>query len=169
MAKIGRPDGFKHEFLEQAEKLCQLGATDEELANFFNVAVRTIYRWAARIPEFSQALKQGKDSADERVVRSLYHRAVGYTFDAVKIFQVAGQPLIVPYKEHVPPDTTAGIFWLKNRRKDEWRDRREVEVGGPGDFERMSDGELAEYVKTQAAELGGSGDGTGEAPKTTRH
>ena len=127
-AKIGRPSDFKDEFIEQATKLCKLGATDAELADFFEVSVRTIYRWAAKIPEFCHALKAGKDVADERVVRSLYHRAIGYTFEAVKIFQSAGVPLIVPYKEHVPPDTTAGIFWLKNRRKAEWRDHYDHDV-----------------------------------------
>jgi hypothetical protein len=121
----GRPTAYKPEYAEQAEKLCKLGATDIELADFFEVSDRTIYRWQSQHPEFCQALKAGKDAADERVERSLYHRATGYTFEAVKIFQHQGQPVTVPYREHVPPDTTAMIFWLKNRRKDQWRDRHE--------------------------------------------
>lgn len=52
---------------------------------------------------------------------------MGYTFDAVKIFQVRGKALIVPYKEHVPPDIGAAAIWLKNRRRNDWRDRQEIE------------------------------------------
>jgi hypothetical protein len=59
--------------------------------------------------------------ADDRVVRSLYQRSVGYSCEAVKIFMPAGakQPVYVPYREHVPPDTAAASLWLRNRRKDE--------------------------------------------------
>lgn len=128
----GRPSKFDEAFVEQARKLCELGATDEELANFFEVTARTIYRWQAEYPEFCQALKAGKDSADERVIRSLYHRAVGYSHEAVKIFMPAGAeaPVYAPYVEHSPPDTTAAIFWLKNRRREEWRDKHDVEASG---------------------------------------
>lgn len=130
----GRPTDFNPEFVPQAEKLCALGATDEDIADFFDVSARTIYRWKHEHPEFCQALKIGKDAADTRVEMSLYHRAVGYTFDAEKIVTVArgnnqGSEIErVPYKEHVPPDTTAAIFWLKNRKRAEWRDRIEHEV-----------------------------------------
>jgi hypothetical protein len=129
----GRPSSYKSEYAEQAAKLCLLGATDADLADFFGVSDRTIYRWQIEFPEFCQALKAAKAQADDRVERSLYHRAVGYTFDAVKIFQYEGAPVQVPYREHVPPDTTAMIFWLKNRRCNEWRDRRELTGadGGP--------------------------------------
>ena len=125
-----------------------LGATDDDLAEFFKVHRATIYRWAAKHKEFCDALKAGKDPADDRVERSLYHRAVGYTHDAVKIFLPRGatEAVIVPYKEHVPPDTTAAIFWLKNRRKSEWRDRQEHAVGLPSDFDNMTNEQLAEFI-----------------------
>lgn len=128
--KAGRPTEYKPEYAAQVQKLCQLGATDEEVANFFEVSARTIYRWAARHDEFCQALKAGKEIPDERVARSLYHKAVGYTFDSEKVFQFQGEIVRAPIKEHVPPDTTAMIFWLKNRRKDEWRDRIDHELSG---------------------------------------
>lgn len=132
MADVGRPSEYRPEFAEQARKLCQLGATDVEIGDFFEVSVRTIYRWKADHDEFCHALKAGKEIADERVERSLYQRAVGYTHDAVKIFMPAGasEPVYAPYREHNPPDTTAAIFWLKNRRKDDWRDKQEHEIGG---------------------------------------
>ncbi len=118
--------------VKQAEKLAKLGATDREVAEFFDVTVRTIYRWKNENDSFCQALKTGKEFADDRVERALYHRALGYSFDAVKIFAdpKTGSEHVVDYVEHCPPDTTAAIFWLKNRRPDEWRDKRDVEHSG---------------------------------------
>ena len=128
----GRPTAYKPEFAAQAAKLCEMGATDSEIAGFFEVHVATVYRWQAAHPEFCDALKTGKEVANERVERSLYHKAVGYTFESVKIFMPAGheKPVYAPYREHVPPDTTAAIFWLKNRRPDDWRDKQQHEHTG---------------------------------------
>lgn len=124
----GRPSKFKPEMVEQAKKLCLLGATDREIADFFKVTESTIYQWKLHYPEFSQALKLAKEAADERVEKSLYRRALGYSHDAVKIFAdpKTGAEQIVPFTEHYPPDTTAAIFWLKNRKPAEWRDRQEL-------------------------------------------
>lgn len=129
---MARPSSFKEEYIQQAEKLCALGATDQEIADFFEVDVRTIYRWKADNDAFCQALKAGKDVADERVVRSLYQRAIGYEQDEVKIFMPAGadDPVYAPYRAKIAPDTTAAIFWLKNRRRDEWRDKQTIEGTG---------------------------------------
>lgn len=139
---MARPTSYKPEFSEQAEKLCKLGATDIELADFFGISDRTIYRWQAQFPEFCRSLKAGKETSDERVERSLYHKAVGYTFDSEKVFQFQGEIVRTKTREHVPPDTTAAIFWLKNRRPVEWRDRQQHELtganGGPIQTEEMS-------------------------------
>jgi len=143
MAKNGRPTAYSAAAVKQAKKLCELGATDEDLADFFEVSVRTIYRWQTQHKEFCQALKAGKAEADDRVERSLYHKAVGYRHEAVKIFMPANalEPVYAPYTEQVAPDTTAAIFWLKNRRPAEWRDRQQHELsgpdGGPIPFERI--------------------------------
>lgn len=128
MSATGRPTEYKPEYAEQAEKLCKLGATDKDLADFFDVSIRTVERWRVQHEEFCRAAKNGKDEADNRVERSLYQRAVGYTFESEKIFQNKGEVVRAPCLEHVPPDVTAAIFWLKNRRKDEWRDRTEHNV-----------------------------------------
>lgn len=122
----GRPTKYKKGFARKAEKLCNLGATDEEIADFFGVHVVTIYRWKNKHPEFCNALKVGKGRADDRVERSLYQRALGYSHPEDKIFASAGEPLIVPTVKHYPPDTTAAIFWLKNRRAAEWRDTQYI-------------------------------------------
>jgi hypothetical protein len=130
----GRPSAYKPEFVQQAKKLCELGAIDVELADFFGVSIRTIADWKTRHSGFLQALKAGKDSADDRVERSLYLRAAGYTFDSEKIFlpKDSRTPVRVKTREHCPPDVVACIFWLKNRRREIWRDRQEHEHGGIG-------------------------------------
>lgn len=121
----GRPSSFRPEFIEQAKRLCELGATDFEIAKFLNINTATFYRWRHDYPEFCEALKAGKHSLDERVVRSLAHKALGYSFESEKIFAHQGKILRAKTIEHVPPDTTAMIFWLKNRRPAEFRDRQE--------------------------------------------
>lgn len=128
----GRPTDYKPEYAEQAAKLCALGATDIELADFFGVDVRTVYRWKHKHDEFCQALNAGKEKADERVINSLYHRAIGYEQDEVKIFMPAGAdaPVYAPFRAKVAPDVTAAIFWLKNRKPDDWRDKQEHQHAG---------------------------------------
>ncbi len=133
MADMGRPTDYRDDFARQAAKLCLLGATDQELADFFDVSVRTIHRWKADHDDFCHSIKAGKEQADDRVERSLYQRAVGYEQEEVKIFMPAGadEPVYAPFTAKVTPDTTAAIFWLKNRRKDEWRDRHDLTHGNP--------------------------------------
>jgi hypothetical protein len=124
----GRPNKFKLEYIEQARKLSQFGHTDPELAEFFGVHLQTINNWKVNHPEFLYALKAGKEVADRRVERSLYSRAVGYNYEATKIFMPANRskPVYAKYIEHVPPDVTAGIFWMKNRDPEHWRDVQNV-------------------------------------------
>lgn len=153
MAARGRPADYKPEYAKQAEKLCQLGATDQELADFFDVDARTIYRWKHDHDDFCQALKAGKDVADERVERSLYQRAIGYEQDEVKIFMPANSPapIYAPYRAKVAPDVTAAIFWLKNRRKDDWREKQEVD-------HTSSDGSMSP-ARIELVALTGNADG----------
>ncbi len=123
----GRPTAFKPEFLEQARKLFQLGATDHEVADFFEVDRRTLTNWRNTIPEFAEASAVGKAVADDRVEQSLYHKAIGYTYDSEKIFCDKGVVVRASTVEHVPPDTQAATFWLKNRRKELWRDTSQID------------------------------------------
>lgn len=137
---MARPSKFKPEFVEQAQKLCALGATDEDLADFFGVNRATIWRWAQSNEEFCSTIKAGKAIADSRVEMSLYHKAIGYTFDSVKVFMPANAPAPVyaPIREHVAPDTTAMIFWLKNRKPQEWRDKQEMDLTGNVKVEQIT-------------------------------
>ena len=125
---MGRPSKYKPAFAKQAQKLTELGATDQEMADFFEVEVRTLHRWKHDHEEFCHSIKMGKETADDRVERSLYQRAVGYEQEEVKIFMPSGaeNPVYAPYRAKVAPDVTAAIFWLKNRRSDEWRDKNET-------------------------------------------
>lgn len=122
----GRPSDYRSEYAEQARNYCLLGATDKDLAGFYGVSEQTINTWKQKHPEFLESIKEGKENADARVAQSLFHRATGYSHPEDKIFNHNGEPLVVPTIKHYPPDATAAIFWLKNRRKQDWRDRHEV-------------------------------------------
>ena len=124
----GRPSKYKKEYDGQANKLCLLGYTNEELASFFDVAVSTVSKWISEIPSFSESLKEGRQIADGNVVRSLYHRAIGYSHPEDKVFNDNGTPLIVPTTKHYPPDTGACMAWLHNRQRGKWKKAPAEEV-----------------------------------------
>jgi hypothetical protein len=128
-AKRGRPSGLTPERVKQAEKLAKLGATDQEVADFFEISRMTVTRWKESSPAFCAALKAGKAPADDRVERSLYSRATGYEHDEVDIRVVGGEVVQTPIRKFYPPDTVACIFWLKNRRPDKWRAQPEEGAG----------------------------------------
>lgn len=127
---FGRPTKYKIEYNEQAYKLCLLGHTDEELAEFFEVHVSTIHQWKLDYPDFSDSIKRGKDVADAEVSKSLYHRALGYSHPDVDIKAVNGEIVETPVMKHYPPDATSAIFWLKNRQPKKWRDKQVMEHEG---------------------------------------
>jgi hypothetical protein len=127
----GRPSKFKPEFIAQASKLAALGATDREAAEFFGVSEATLHRWKHENAEFCESLKVGKEQADARVEQSLYRRALGYSHDDTHFSSYEGAVTATPFVKHHPPDTTAAIFWLKNRRPELWRDVKAQELSGP--------------------------------------
>jgi hypothetical protein len=112
-----------------AKHVARLGATDADLAKIFGVSDATIDNWKAQHPDFLGSSKEGKEEADARVVGSLYQRAVGYSYETIKIFcDKNGNVTKMPYREHVPRDVTAQIFWLKNRDPAHWRDAWQLDV-----------------------------------------
>ncbi|MFB6456495.1 hypothetical protein ACE38W_14575 [Chitinophaga sp. Hz27] len=127
----GRPAIYQEIYNEQVEKLCKLGATDVEIADFFCIAVSTLNNWKKAYPEFMESIKRGKLLADANVSNSLYHRAIGYEHDSEEIKVVSlgagvGASIErVPVRKVYPPDTPAAIFWLKNRQPKKWRDKIE--------------------------------------------
>jgi DNA-binding XRE family transcriptional regulator len=130
---VARPSKYQPEYSRIAHSLALLGATDSDLAKAFDVSEQTINAWKKDFPEFFESLKAGKHEADNRVVRSLFERATGYSHPEDKIFQYEGSPVIVPTIKQYAPDTTAAIFWLKNRRPSEWRDKMELDANLHGD------------------------------------
>lgn len=117
--------------LADAITLGRQGATDFEVAQAFGVSPAVITYWRSKDPDFDRALRVHAEVADDRVERALFHKATGYSFHAEKIHVSAdGVVTRVPYIEHVAPDNTAMIFWLKNRRRDRWRDQQDVKVEG---------------------------------------
>jgi hypothetical protein len=129
---MARPTAYREDYATQAYKLALVGMTDAQMADFFEVAVSTFARWKRMHRTFSDALKRGKGSADAEVAKALYRKATGYSHKAVKIFLHEGKAVIVPYTEKYPPDSTACIFWLKNRQREQWRDRQ-ADGDTPGD------------------------------------
>lgn len=125
MAHVGRPTKYDEDkYPKQAYKLCLLGATDAELADFFEVHEDTINEWKIVYPEFSVSIKKGKDQADAEVAHKLFKRATGYEHDDVDIKMYEGQIIETQLVKHYPPDTAAAIFWLKNRQKKKWTDKQ---------------------------------------------
>jgi len=104
--------------LEKVEVIASMGLTDEQIAVILGISPRTLNYWK-KDPAFLQSLKRGKLKADFRVIQSLYHKAIGYEAVDKKGSRI-----------QVPGDTTAMIFWLKNRQADKWRDRQEVDAPG---------------------------------------
>jgi hypothetical protein len=139
---------FLPEFIEQAKKLAEMGHTDAEMADFFEVSLRSFHSWKVRHPEFFSALKVGKDQADERVKRSLFLTAVGFTHpETVVHFEKRtdkrGRTKIVPHQveilKHYPPHAVSCIFWLKNRRPEDWREKFEHDHGLTASREKLQE------------------------------
>lgn len=164
---MGRPSTFDPSYVGEAEYLCKLGATEVELAEFFGAHLRTIKRWQVTYPEFAKAMTVGKGQADDRVQSSLYHRALGTEVEemqAIKLkrtkYDEKGRKTseeeyieMVPVKRVIPADTTAIIFWLKNRRRQEWRDVHKIEHGQAGEFDGASEQELEKYIEQEVKAL----------------
>lgn len=139
--KIGAPTKYKSEYDEQARKLCLLGATDKDVADFFDVTEQTVNNWKKEHSSFFESLKSGKKLADANVAEKLYHRAIGYEHPDVKFATHEGEITDErEYIKHYAPDPTAAIFWLKNRQPEKWRDKQEVQHSG--EIAQMSDDEI---------------------------
>jgi len=150
----GRPTDYKPEYAEQARKLYLLGFTDEELARFFNVSVRSLYNWKEKYPDFFQADLSGKVLADADIVAAGHKRAFGYTYETDKIIGKGDNARVVKMKVHVPADPTLIQWWARNRQRRLWGDTKQVEVGSPGEFDAMSQDELIRYIREQEEAIG---------------
>ena len=127
----GAPTKFREEYCEQARKLCLLGYTDEELADFFGVCTSTIDNWKNEYPDFMGSITAGKDPADGNVVNALYNRALGAT--TTEGYKEVIEGVVVEEKtttKEYPPDTAACKLWLMNRQSKRWKEKHDVELNG---------------------------------------
>lgn len=151
----GRPTKYKSEYAKIAKKMCELGATDPQLAEAFDVTISTITLWKVTYPEFSAAIKISKDVSDNLVEQSLYKRALGYECEEMDVRVIEGKVVQTPVRKVYPPDPTAMIFWLKNRQKEKWRDKQEVQHSG-SIMAEMTDEQLEAAIKAKQAKLNDS-------------
>ena len=106
------------------------GLIDEQIAHNMGIKRQTLYEWENRFPDIADAIKKGKAPVDIQVENALLKRALGYEYEETitEVEELAGghqKKHIRKVTKHCPPDTTAQIFWLKNRRPDRWRDKVE--------------------------------------------
>ena len=155
----GRPTDYDPEEHPAAARLLTgNGATLLDLAKHFGVAPSTIGEWKLRHPLFSASIDLGRKDQTDKVERSLFERATGYTYPSEKIVVVSqgnnmGSSVErVDIKEHVPPDVGAAIHWLKNRRPEEWKDKQDLNVSGSITIEKAL--ELLNAVKKPDEQAG---------------
>lgn len=145
--KRGGENKYKLEYVKQATALCMLGFTNEKLASFFNVVEDTIYEWKKVHPEFSDALRAGRENASMKVAASLFRRTIGYSYEEEKISYENGQEISrVITKRHAPPEVKAITLWLKNKYPELWKERQEITASVEQKIGKITK-EDAEFVK----------------------
>ncbi len=126
MAKGKYQEWLTPEGLLKIEGWARDGLVDEQIAQNIGIRAATLYEWKKRFPQFSEALKKGKEIVDRQVENALLKRALGYEYEEIKEkFEGGVLTERTVTKKEVVADTTAQIFWLKNRKPDTWRDKPE--------------------------------------------
>jgi hypothetical protein len=146
MAKGKYEEWLMPEGLLLIEGWARDGLTDEQIAHNMGISVASLYNWKNKHLEILEALKRGKEVVDRQVENALLKRALGYRYEEVtresnwneKSEQYEMTVTKVVTKE-VQPDTTAQIFWLKNRKSDVWRDKQNIEHSGSISYEQLLD------------------------------
>ncbi|MTB42542.1 helix-turn-helix domain-containing protein [Streptococcus uberis] len=100
------------------------GLTDKQISKNIGISESTLNDWKKKFPEFSESLKQSKEIADRQVENALHKTALGFYYEED---MVTNQGDVVRVKKYSKPNTTAQIFWLKNRKPADWRDKQEIE------------------------------------------
>lgn len=136
MAKGKYHDWLTPEGLLKIQGWARDGLTDKEIAEKIGISKQTFYDWQKKFPDFSDSIKKNKEVADRSVEDALFRKATGYKIKEItrerQWNSTTNKYELVTVKEvekEVAPETTAQIFWLKNRKPNEWRDKREVETG----------------------------------------
>jgi transposase len=165
---LGRPTLYRPEYDAQAEKLCELGATNRDLAEFFDVSERTVEEWQVRIESFAVASRVGKIHADEKVKVSAYKLAKGYTYIEQQAIKVRDGPNkerieIVEVERHVPPNAMMQAKWLAVRGNKEFAETQRVEHSGAIktdsiDLKGLTDDQLSKYMAFMESVTEANGD-----------
>lgn len=143
MAKGKYEEWLEPEGLLKIQGWARDGLTEEQIAHNMGIRRSTLSEWKKKFPDILDSLKQGKEVVDREVENALLNKALGFRVTVKKSYKVKdiiyenGRKIketekieMVDEEQYIPPDTTAQIFWLKNRKPNEWRDKREVDVGG---------------------------------------
>ncbi|MCI6468135.1 MAG: helix-turn-helix domain-containing protein [Faecalicatena sp.] len=154
MAKGKYQEWLEPEGLLKIEGWARDGLTDKQIAHNIGVTEQTLNNWKNNYPSFFESLKRGKEVIDRQVENALLKRALGYNYDEVtqEIFKnpETGETELKVTKvvtKQVSPDTTAQIFWLKNRKPEEWRDRKDLDLSGGLKVENPYEGLTTEELK----------------------
>lgn len=143
MAKGKYEEWLEPEGLLKIQGWARDGLTEEQIAHNMGIRRSTLSEWKKKFPDILDSLKQGKEVVDREVENALLNKALGFRVTVKKSYKVKdiiyenGRKIketekieMVDEEQYIPPDTTAQIFWLKNRKPNEWRDKREFDVGG---------------------------------------
>jgi hypothetical protein len=136
----GRPSKKGTINLTALAVLAAEGKTNLELAQAFNISLASLKNYK-KDKKFLAAIKKGKEDADKKVEVALFKRATGYDHEDVDIKVIQNRIVKTKLIKHYPPDATSMIFWLKNRRPDEWREKHEVQHSGTIKLEDIVSGE----------------------------
>ncbi len=137
MAKGKYQEWIEPEGLLKIEGWARDGLTDEQIAENIGIGYSTLQTWKAKYQDIRDTLKKGKEVVDRQVENALLKRALGYKYTEITrepgVDPETGETGLVVTKavvKEVVPDTTAQIFWLKNRMHDAWRDKKNIEMSG---------------------------------------
>lgn len=156
---MGRKTKYNKEMNVLVKEYAERGLSDSEIAHNLGINYTYIYEWIKKYPEFSKALKEGKRVIDEKVENALLKKATGYEYEEIETIATAEKrgkevenitPIrIRKIKRQIAPDTTAQIFWLTNRKRDDWKHVRQIEMSGKVEHEHYK---YEEYTKEQLKE-----------------
>lgn len=127
MAKGKYHDWITEEGLLLIEGWARDGLTDEQIAHNMGIKRQTLYEWMKRFPDISDTLKKGKEVVDRQVENALLKNALGFYYEEET---VTNKGDVVTVRKYEKPNTTAQIFWLKNRKPKQWRDKQELQHDG---------------------------------------
>jgi hypothetical protein len=154
MAKRGPKSGFNNKIVSTVSRLVKDGKTEEQIAEIIGVSRMTLHNWKGRHPELLYAMRESKQMADELVEAALFSRAQGYSHPEQKVFCTKDGDIITHNTlKHYPPDSTAAMFWLRNRQPKKWREKTESDtvVNNINNVTQLSDEQLEAKIAEKLA------------------